>query len=130
MPLVRIDVTEGRTEREIRAISDAVHEALVAAIGIPADDRFHVITEHAPERLIFDPAYLGISRTAGIVILQIAISSGRTLEQKRALYDLLARYLEDRASVRREDVFVNVLEVSKENWSFGNGLAQYAPQGG
>lgn len=125
MPLVRIDLVEGRTERELRAISDAVHEALVEAIGIPRDDRFQVISEHAPGRVVYDPRYLAIERTAGIVVLQITISAGRTIEQKRALHAALAQRLE-RAAVRPEDVFVNILEVAKENWSFGNGVAQYA----
>jgi 4-oxalocrotonate tautomerase len=127
MPLVRIDILEGRTEREVRSISDAVHDAIVATIGIPPEDRFHVIAERSPGRLVYDSAYLSIPRTDGIVVLQVTISAGRTIEQKKALYAAIARNLAERAGVRVEDVFVNLLEVPKENWSFGNGIAQYAP---
>ena len=127
MPLVRIDVLEGRTSRELEAIGDGVHRALVEAIGIPPLDRFQVISQHPPGRLVFDPQYLDISRTNGVVFVQITFSSGRTLEQKRSLYAAIARNLSADAGVRPEDVFVNLVEVGKENWSFGNGVAQYAP---
>ena len=126
MPLVRIDMLTGRSDDETRSIGDGVHRALVEAIGIPAADRFQVITRHASGDLVFDPAYLGIARTEGVVFVQITMSLGRTLEQKRALYAAIARNLSAGAGVRPEDVFVNLVEVAKENWSFGNGIAQYA----
>lgn len=125
MPLVRIDMLPGRTAAERAAIGDGVHQALVEAIGIPAADRFQVIEEHAPGELVFDAGYLGISRTPGVVLIQITMSLGRTLEVKRALYQAIVRNLAP--GVRPEDVFVNLVEVAKENWSFGNGIAQYAP---
>ena len=127
MPLVRIDVLEGRTGPELEAIGDGVHRALVEAIGIPPLDRFQVISQHPPGRLVFDPQYLDIARTSGVVFVQITFSAGRTLEQKRSLYAAIARNLASDAGVRPEDVFVNLVEVGKENWSFGNGVAQYAP---
>ena len=127
MPLVRIDVLEGRTGREIEAIGDGVHRALVEAIGIPPLDRFQVISQHPAGRLVFDAQYLDIPRTSGVVFVQITFSSGRTPEQKRSLYAAIARNLSAGAGVRPEDVFVNLVEVGKENWSFGNGVAQYAP---
>jgi len=126
MPLVRIDVLAGRTAEQLTAIADAVHDALVQAIGIPVADRFQVLTEHAPGTLIFDRSYLGVERTDGVVIVQVTLSVGRTLEKKRALYEGIARQLSARAGVRPEDVFVNLVEVTKEDWSFGNGIAQYA----
>jgi 4-oxalocrotonate tautomerase len=126
MPLVRIDVMEGRTAAELASIGDGVHRALVETIGIPEADRFQVISEHGAGRLFFDTGYLGISRTSGVVLIQITISSGRSLDQKRALYEAIARNLAARPGMRTEDVFVNVLEVVRENWSFGNGVAQYA----
>jgi 4-oxalocrotonate tautomerase len=126
MPLVRIDVMEGRTAAELASIGDGVHRALVETIGIPEADRFQVISEHGAGRLVFDTGYLGISRTSGVVLIQITISSGRSLDQKRALYEAIARNLAARPGMRTEDVFVNVLEVVRENWSFGNGVAQYA----
>lgn len=126
MPLVRIDVLPGRTPDQLSAIGDGVHRALVEAIGIPEADRFQVIAQHAPGSLVYDPAYLGIQRTAGVVFVQVTMTAGRTLEQKRALYAAVVRNLAAQPGVRPEDVFIDLVEVLKENWSFGNGVAQYA----
>src|SRR5512132_3324082 len=125
MPLVRVDVLEGRAREELARIGDGVHRALVAAIGIPEQDRFQVLSRHAEDGLVFDRHYLGVTRTAGIVFVQITMSTGRTLEQKKNLFAAIARNLAE-AGVRQEDVFVNLVEVVKENWSFGDGIAQYA----
>lgn len=127
MPFVRIDVLVGRSPDDLAAIGAGVHDALVEAIGIPVLDRFQVITQHQPGGLVFDDQYLEIQRTTAVVFIQIALSVGRTLEQKRALYAAIARNLGARPGVRSEDVLVNLTEVVKENWSFGNGVAQYAP---
>lgn len=126
MPLVRIDVLQEYTTEQKAALGDGVHHALIEAIGIPPLDRFQVISTHAPGDLVFDPTYLGIPRTSRVVFVQITMSTGRTLEQKRALYKAIVRNLAERPGVREEDVFVNLVEVAKENWSFGNGIAQYA----
>ena len=126
MPLVRIDVLEGYSPARRDQLGEAVHEALVEAIGIPKQDRFQVITSREAGSLVYDPEYLGIHRTDGVVLVQITMSSGRTLDQKRALFSAIARNLAARPGVRPEDVFVNLVEVAKENWSFGNGIAQYA----
>jgi phenylpyruvate tautomerase PptA (4-oxalocrotonate tautomerase family) len=126
MPLVRIALRAGSDAAFRAALSESVHQAMVAAIGIPPDDRFQVITEHAADALVYDPRYLGIERSPGIVVLQITISAGRTVEQKKALFARIADNLARSPGVRREDVFVNLVEVAKENWSFGNGEAQYA----
>ena len=126
MPLVRIDVLPGRTPEQLRAIGDGVHRALIEAIGIPEADRFQVISQNTRDSLLFDPGYLGIRRTEGVVFVQITMSSGRTLQQKQALFAAMARNLSADPGVRPEDVFANLVEVAKENWSFGNGIAQYA----
>ncbi len=126
MPLVRIDVLEGRTPQQLQAIGDGVHRALVETIQIPEADRFQVHTVSPPGRLDFDPGYLGIARTEGIVVIQIVLSVGRSVEKKKALYAAIARNLNADPKVRPEDVFVNLVEVEKENWSFGLGIAQYA----
>lgn len=127
MPLVRISLVKGKPAGYARAIGDAVHEALVETINVPPRDRFQLITEHELGDLIYDPSFLGIDRSPDIVIVQITISTGRTLEQKRALYRRIAERLGERAQVRPEDVWINLVEVPRENWSFGNGVASYAP---
>lgn len=127
MPLVRISLREGKPAEYRRAIGDAVHRAMVEAVGVPPQDRFQVITEHSAENLIYDPGYLDIARTDDIVFVQITFNAGRTLEQKKALYARIAELLAESPGIRPQDVLVNLVEVAKENWSFGNGVAQYAP---
>jgi 4-oxalocrotonate tautomerase len=125
MPLVRIDLRKGKQAAYREAISAVVHEAL-ASVGVPKDDRFQVINEHDSENFAFDQNYLDIRRSADLVIIQITWNEGRTVEQKKALYKAIADGLEARLSLRREDVFVSLVEVKRENWSFGAGIAQYA----
>jgi phenylpyruvate tautomerase PptA (4-oxalocrotonate tautomerase family) len=125
MPLVRIELRKGKDATYREEISRIVHEALVS-VGVPKDDRFQLISEHEPPNLVFDPTYLGIRRTEDLVMIQITWNEGRTVEQKKALYKAIADGLGGRLGLRREDVFVSLVEVKKENWSFGNGIAQYA----
>lgn len=126
MPLVRISLLAGKPEAHKRKISGAVHRALVETISIPAQDRFQIITEHGKADFVYDAEYLNIHRTDDLVIIQITLSAGRSLEVRKSLYRRIADLLHQEAGLRKEDVFVNLVEVAKENWSFGNGEAQYA----
>ena len=126
MPLVRISLVKGQPAALRRSIGDAVHRALVETIDVPARDRFQLLTEHEPGDLVYDSEYLGIARSDNIVIIQITLNTGRSLEKKRKLYRRIAHNLGE-LGVRREDVLINLVEVAKENWSFGNGVASYAP---
>jgi 4-oxalocrotonate tautomerase len=127
MPLVRIDLRSGKSPDYRRAIGEAVHQCMVDVLNVPADDRFQVLSEHDPDSLIYDPTYLGISRSDDIVLIQITLNQGRTVEMKRRFYSAVAQSLATRPGVRPQDVFVSLVEVAKENWSFGIGIAQYAP---
>jgi phenylpyruvate tautomerase PptA (4-oxalocrotonate tautomerase family) len=124
MPLVRISVLAGTPEARKQKISEAVHRGLVDTISIPEQDRFQIITEHAGTDFIYDPQYLNIRRSDDLVMIQITISAGRSLEVKKTLYHRLAELL-FAAGLRKEDILINLVEVAKENWSFGNGEAQY-----
>jgi len=126
MPLVRIALRKGKSPEFRRAVSDGVHRAMVETIKVPEQDKFQIVTEHDETGLIYDPSYLGISRTDGVILIQITLNSGRTVEAKKALYARIAQLLREVPGVRPEDVFVSLVEVAKENWSFGNGIAQYA----
>jgi len=126
MPLVRISLTTSKPESHKRKVSEAVHRALVETISIPAQDRFHVITEHGLADFVYDPEYLNIHRTNDLVIIQITLSAGRTLEVRKSIYRRTAELLNQEAGLRKEDVLINLVETAKENWSFGNGEAQYA----
>ncbi len=95
-------------------------------LNVPEDDRFQIINEHPAENLSIDSGYLGIARTADCILIQITLNDGRTVEQKKAFYKAVADGLQQRVKLRREDVFISLVEVRKENWSFGNGEAQYA----
>jgi phenylpyruvate tautomerase PptA (4-oxalocrotonate tautomerase family) len=128
MPLVRVSLLKGKSPAYRRAIGEAVHQAMVDAIGVPPLDRFQVITEHAAGDLVYDPSYLGVERTDAVVFVQITLNAGRTPDQKRALYARTTELLAKDPGIRPQDVLINLVEVPKENWSFGNGEAQYAPQ--
>ena len=125
MPLVRIDLIAGRTDAEIAAIGGAVHRAMVEVLNVPERDRFQVISEHRPGRLVYNQGYLGVERTNGIVIVQIFLSAGRAPEQKQAFYARLAALLAKEAGVRSEDVTAALVENTRGDWTFGNGVAQY-----
>jgi 4-oxalocrotonate tautomerase len=126
MPLARIDLPAGKPASYRRAVADVVYEAMVAILKAPKDDRFQVIAEHTRDTLLIDPTYLGIERSADALIVQLTLNEGRTVEVKQAFYKAVADGLHERAGLRREDVVINLVEVKKENWSFGDGIAQYA----
>lgn len=127
MPLVRIDVPAALAAERVRGLADAVHEALVATAGVPEADRFHIVAHHEAGGLAIDPTYLGVERSAEAAIVTITFRRGRTDDQKRALYRAIADGAADRAGLRPQDVMVVVIENGPADWSFGGGLAQYAP---
>ena len=126
MPLVRIDVAQGKPADYLKTVGEVVYDAMRQTLNVPENDRFQVITEHPAEHLIVDKTYLGIQRTGDCVLIQVTLNEGRSVEMKRAFYKTVADGLHERLQQRREDVFISLVEVKKENWSFGNGEAQYA----
>jgi len=126
MPLARIDLVQGKSAEYRRTLGDIVYEAMVDILKAPSGDRFQVIAEHPAFVHIADENYLGIRRTQDCVFIQLTLNVGRTVEQKKAFYKAVADGLHARLQLRLEDVFINLIEVQKENWSFGNGIAQYA----
>jgi 4-oxalocrotonate tautomerase len=125
MPLVRIDLRKGKDATYRKQVAHAVYDAMLS-VGVPVNDRFEVINEHDADNFQYDPDYLGIHRTDDLVIIQITWNEGRTVEQKKQLYKAIAERLVKSPGIRKEDVFIGLVEVKKENWSFGNGEAQYA----
>jgi phenylpyruvate tautomerase PptA (4-oxalocrotonate tautomerase family) len=126
MPIARIDLAQGKSAEYRRTVGEIVYEAMVEALKAPKDDRFQVITEHPIGALVADENYLGVRRTQDCIFIQLTLNAGRTVEQKKAFYKTVADALHARLRLRPEDVFINLVEVQKENWSFGNGIAQYA----
>ena len=127
MPFVRLTLARGRSTEDRRAMAESVHQALVETAGVPAADFFCAVHEVPPEDFRFDPTYLGIERTQELVVVQIVLNAGRTVETKRALYARIAEKLGQRPGLRHEDVLINLVEVPRENWSFGGGLMTYSP---
>src|SRR3972149_2079130 len=126
MPLVRISLMKGKPEGFGKKVGEIVYRTMVDTINVPAKDNFQVITQHEKDSLIYDPSYLNIPRTDGVIVIQITLNEGRTVELKKAFYRTVAERLHQELGVRMEDVLMNLVEVRKENWSFGNGIAQYA----
>lgn len=125
MPLVRIDLRHGTSSEYRKALGDGVHRAMLESLAIPPDDRFQVITEHSASGLIYDPQYLGVRRSDRVVFVQITMSFGRKPQQKRKLFQRMAEILAESPGLPPEDLLINLLETSWENWSFGKGQAQY-----
>jgi len=125
MPLVRISLRAGKSPEYRRAIADGIHRAMVETLAAPEHDRFQVVTEHGADGLIYDPTYLGIQRSDDVVLVQITLSAGRKPPQKRDFMARAAALLADNPGLRSQDLFINLVEVAWENWSFGDGKAQY-----
>jgi 4-oxalocrotonate tautomerase len=126
VPLVRISLRQGKPAAYRKAVAEGVYTALRETFNVPDEDRFITISEHDEDGFLFSRTYMGIERSENLVILQITVSNTRTVEQKKALFARIAELLWQNPGLRREDVFINLVEVAKENWSFGNGIAQYA----
>ena len=125
MPLVRISLRKGKPADFGKRIGAIVYQTMVDTINVPVHDNFQVISEHDGNGLIYDPEYQNIARTDEVVFIQIALNEGRTVEMKKAFYKALAERLNQALGLRMEDILINLVEVKKENWSFGNGVAQY-----
>ncbi len=126
MPLVRISLRRGKPPAHLAALRTGVYRAMRDTFNVPENDRFILVSQHDADEFDYDPTYLGIARSDELVIVQITCNAGRTVEMKQALYRRIAENFSADPGLRPEDVFVNLVEVAKENWSFGNGVAQYA----
>ena len=126
MPLIHISLRAGKPEAYRQAIFDSLYRAMREALEVPEDDQFMTITEHEPANFRTSTSCYGVSRSEDVVYIQITVFNTRTVEQKKALYRRTAELLGENPGVRPENVFINVLESAKENWSVGHGVAQFA----
>lgn len=126
MPLTYISLRAGKSEKYHKAIFDGVYRAMRETFNVPEDDQFMTISEHSATTFRYGASYLGIARSDDLVFIQITANNTRTIDQKKALYQRIAELLGENPGIRKEDVFVGLVEVPKENWSLGNGVAQYA----
>jgi phenylpyruvate tautomerase PptA (4-oxalocrotonate tautomerase family) len=126
MPLVKIHLRRGKSAEYLRSVADAIHEALVSQANVPADDRFQIVCEYGEDAIIAHPSYADCDRSRDLIIIEITLNAGRTVDVKRNLYADIAARLGRAADVRPDDVLIHLVEVTKENWSFGKGIATYA----
>ena len=125
MPLVRIDLRRGKSPAYRKALCDGVYSAMRETFNVPEDDPFMIVNEHDADNFVYAQSYLGIAHTDDLVIIQITTNDTRTIEQKQTFFARVATLLAENPSLRKEDIFINLVECKKENWSFGNGIAQY-----
>lgn len=129
MPLVRIDLSRHLPAQSVQAISDAVYDAMIEVANVPKHDKFQVITKHERDELVY-PAegYLGETYTHDIVFIQVTWNAGRTIDVKKAFYQSIADTIHRKTGLRKEDVFISLVSVEREDWSFGSGKMHYAPK--
>jgi 4-oxalocrotonate tautomerase len=125
VPLIRIDMIRGKSPEHRAAVRDTICETLRDVVGVLACDRHEVITEGEPDNLNIAPEFLGVRRSSDAILVQITLNEGHTIEQKQGLYVAIVEALHRRVGLRREDVIISLVDVKKENWSFGNGTAHY-----
>jgi 4-oxalocrotonate tautomerase len=126
MPLVRIDHPSGKPAAYRAALSEGVYEAMRSTFAVPEDDRFLVLSEHSKTEIVHPDSYLGIAYSNELIVIQNTCNDTRSIEQKKALYAAIADRLSNEPGLRREEILISLVEVKKESWSFGNGVAQYA----
>jgi 4-oxalocrotonate tautomerase len=126
MPFVRIDLARGKPVQFRKTLGEIIYRAMREVINVPDGDKFQVISEHPPEELNVTESYLGNHYSKDVILIQITLNAGRTTEMKKAFFKRVADDFHSELQVRREDVVIHLVEVAKENWSFGSGVAQYA----
>lgn len=129
MPLARIDLAADTSPDVVRAIGDVIYEAMTQVANVPEHDKFQIVNRHAVDELVYPAAgYLGVTYTPKIVFIQVTWNTGRTVEVKKAFYQAVAEGIQTKTGIRKEDVWISLVEVNREDWSFGNGEMQYAPK--
>jgi 4-oxalocrotonate tautomerase len=126
MPLVRIDLVAGKSFEFRKTLGEIIYQAMREVINVPANDKFQIITEHATGEINVADNYLGNTYSKDIVLIQITLNAGRTVEMKKAFFKRIADDIHAQLKLRKDDVVINLVECVKENWSFGGGIAQYA----
>ena len=129
MPLVRIDISKTASRERVRDVGNAVYNAMIAVANVPQHDRFQVVTRHEPDEIIYpEQGYLGVDYTQDLIIIQVTWVGGRTTEVKKKFYQHIADEIHAKQGVRRQDIWVSLVDTNREDWSFGNGEMQYAPR--
>ena len=129
MPLVRLDLNKNAPAERIRIAGEAVYKAMIEVANVPVDDKFQVVTRHEADEIIYpQEGYLGTRYSPDLIIIQVTWVAGRSVDVKKRFFRSIADEIHQRAKVRKEDVWISLVESSREDWSFGNGEMQYAPK--
>jgi phenylpyruvate tautomerase PptA (4-oxalocrotonate tautomerase family) len=129
MPVARIDISKSASDELIRIVSEAVYRAMVEVANVPAHDKFQVINRHSADEMIYpQEGYLGLNYTPGLIIIQVTWVGGRSTDVKKKFYRQIADEIHEKGGVRKQDVWINLVDTAREDWSFGNGEMQYAPK--
>jgi phenylpyruvate tautomerase PptA (4-oxalocrotonate tautomerase family) len=129
MPLARIDLSNDAPPEHIRVVSEAIYRAMVEVANVPLHDKFQVVTRHAPDEIIYpQEGYLGLNYTRDLIIIQITWVSGRSVDVKKKFFRQIADEIHEKAHVRKEDIWINLVDTNREDWSFGDGEMQYTPK--
>jgi 4-oxalocrotonate tautomerase len=129
LPLVRIDISKTASHQRIRDVGSAVYNAMIAVANVPQHDRFQVVTRHEPDEIVYpEQGYLGIDYTPDLIIIQVTWVGGRSTEIKKRFYQHIADEIHAKQGVRRQDIWISLVDTGREDWSFGNGEMQYAPK--
>ena len=129
MPLARIDLSKDAPPERVRVVSEAIYHAMVEVANVPLHDKFQVVTRHASDEIIYpEEGYLGLNYTRDLIIIQITWVSGRSVDVKKKFFRRIADEIHEKAHVRKEDIWINLVDTNREDWSFGDGEMQYAPK--
>ena len=129
MPVVRIDLNKDAPAERVRIVSQAVYGAMIDIANVPANDMFHIVTRHSADEIIYpQEGYLGIRYSLDLIMIQVTWVAGRSTDVKKRFYRRIADEIHAKARVRKEDVWINLVDDGREDWSFGNGVMQYAPK--
>jgi phenylpyruvate tautomerase PptA (4-oxalocrotonate tautomerase family) len=129
MPLVRIDISKDAPPERIRVVSQAIYDAMTEIANVPINDKFQVVSRHSPDEIIYpDEGYLGVRYSPDLIMIQVTWVGGRSTEVKKQFYRRIADVIHEKAGVRKEDVWISLVDSAREDWSFGNGDMQYAPK--
>lgn len=129
MPLARIDISKDASDELVRIVSDAIYRAMVEVASVPVHDKFQIVSRHTRDEMIYPPeGYLGVQYSAGLIFIQVTWVAGRSTEVKKKFYRQIADEIHEKGGVRKQDVWISLVDSSREDWSFGNGEMQYAPK--
>jgi phenylpyruvate tautomerase PptA (4-oxalocrotonate tautomerase family) len=129
MPLARIDVNKDAPSERVKVVSEPIYSAMIEIANVPVRDKFQVVTRHAADEIIYPKeGYLGLTYTDDLILIQVTWVGSRSTEVKKKFYARIADEIHERAGVRKEDVWINLVDDAREDWSFGNGEMQYAPK--